>query len=42
VSVSSGKCGPCCSVDPTGIVSPNGILGSWLDEEPPSSDWTTR
>jgi hypothetical protein len=36
VSVSSGRWGPCCSVDPTGIVSPNGTPPSWLDVERPS------
>jgi len=28
-------------VEPTGIVSPNGMLCNWLDVEPPSSGWTT-
>ena len=41
VSVSSGRCGPCCSVEPTGIASPTGMLCSWLDVEPPRSGWTT-
>ena len=38
VSVSSGRCGPCCSVEPTGTSQRDGdMLCSWLDVELPSS-----
>ncbi|EUA92209.1 hypothetical protein I551_1272 [Mycobacterium ulcerans str. Harvey] len=40
VSVSNGRCGPCCSVDPSGINIDGQVLGSWLDVEVPNSPST--
>ncbi|CFS33310.1 Uncharacterised protein [Mycobacterium tuberculosis] len=40
VSVSNGRWGPCCSVDPSGITIDGDVLGSWLDVALPSSPTT--
>jgi len=37
VSVSNGKCGPCCSVEPSGIINAGDRLRSCLVVEFPSS-----
>ena len=40
VSVSSGRCGPCCSVDPTRTMRVGAVAGSCPDVHSPSSPWT--
>jgi hypothetical protein len=40
VSVSNGRCGPCCSVDPSGIKIDGEMLANWLDVAVPNSPST--
>jgi hypothetical protein len=40
VSVSSGRCGPCCSHEPTGITTTGGtVLANWVHVKLPKGSW---